>query len=190
MKKITKNILGGIILIVLVVLIIFIMFNSNKTASPNAKKETGNNYQEFAKKIKENISKYDEHNYNYQYIENSFVKEGYNAYIDKKGSFYVYYFNSELEEKYGDIKIADNVLAFHKIRTGNDIGNTIYFIYENGNVGSVETEYNLFYEKNNLEINKDLGYKKIVTIINSRYGDEIAGAHGPIFIDIDGNFYY
>ena len=161
--------------------------NENKTTAEQ--KKENNNYKSFSSNLKSEISKkYDSNNLNYQTISNEVVKDGYEVFLTKENTLYVKYNNVELLSKYGKYKIADNVLNFYIISTGQGGGNTLYFINEDGTVGSADTEYSIENE-NQIKIKNDIGYKNIVSIVNGTFGDGYSGVNGPIFIDIDGNIF-
>ncbi|MBQ2946570.1 MAG: hypothetical protein IJE04_01795 [Bacilli bacterium] len=162
--------------------------NGNHENGDSAQGLSTNSYKNFSKKLKEQFSKYNLNNYSYQYIENGIIKDGYVVYLDSNGSLFVKYNNVELNNKYGNYKIADNVLSFYAINVGQDVGNVLYFINADGSVGSADTEYGVVLD-NQLLIRKDLGYKNIVSIVNGTFGDGLSNVHGPIFIDIDGNIF-
>lgn len=151
-------------------------------------KKTNNDYKLFANNLKSKFSKYDNNNKNYLYVNNGIVKDGYEVYLNEKQTLFVKYFNEEFNSKYGEYKIADNVLSFYVIAIGQGGGNMLYFINEDGTVGSANIEYEIG-NNNQIEIKKDLGYKNIVSIVNGVFGDEISGTHSPIFIDINGNVF-
>ena len=145
-----------------------------------------NNYNIFAQNLKKELSKYDNNNYNYQRVTNEIVPDGYEISINEKGALYVRYFNKELNDKYGKYKIADNVLSFYVINDGQNFGNMLYFINEDGTVGKASAEYRM---NDNISVIKNIGYKNIVSIISGTFGDEFTGYEGPIFIDINGRIY-
>ena len=161
---------------------------NNDVINNNEEKNNDNSYQIFADNLKDQISKYNSNNQSYQYINNDIVKGGYVVYLNEKGSLFVKYFDKELNDNYGDYKIADNVLSFYAINVGQDVGNMLYFINEDGTVGSADTEYGIG-TNNQITIKKDIGYRNIVSIVNGIFGDEYSGLHGPIFIDINGNIF-
>ena len=147
-----------------------------------------NSYDLFAKNFKNYISKYDSYNRSYQYVKNNTIPDGYEIYMNENGSLFVKYFNKELNTKYGDYKIADNVLSFYVIAYGQGGGNMLFFINEDGTVGSANTEYGIVND-NKITIKKDLGYKNIVCIVSKTVGNEYTGSYQPIFIDINGNIF-
>ena len=150
---------------------------------------TTNNYQIFAKKLKEQISsKYSSNNMEYIFVKDSIIENGYNVYLTENGSLFIKYNNDELNEKFGEYKIADQVLSFYVIREGQDIGNNLYFINNDGTVGSADIEYGVL-NNGTISIENDLGYKNIVSVVNGGFGLEHSGGAGAIFIDINGNIY-
>ena len=179
-----------ILFIMVVFLVIFASISTyliyEKYYINNKQNQTENNYNIFAQSLKKELSKYDNNNYNYQRVTNEIVPDGYEISINEKGCLYVRYFNKELNDKYGKYKIADNVLSFYVINDGQNFGNMLYFISEDGTVGKADTEYRM---NDNISVIKDIGYKNIVSIISGTFGDEFAGYEGPIFIDINGRIY-
>lgn len=161
----------------------------NKTTSNTVDvKNTENNYQLFLQNLKKQISKYDSYNKNQQSVLSDIIKNGYEVYINENGSLFVKYNDEILNSKFGEYKISDNVLSFYVISDGQSGGNSVYFINENGTVGKAETEYNVE-SSSQITVKKDIGYKNIISIVNGTFGDEYSGAHGPIFIDINGNIF-
>lgn len=179
-----------ILFIMVVLLVIFASISTyliyEKYYINNKQNQTENNYNIFAQSLKKELSKYDNNNYNYQRVTNEIVPDGYEISINEKGTLYVRYFNKELNDKYGKYKIADNVLSFYVINDGQNFGNMLYFINEDGTVGKASAEYRM---NDNISVIKDIGYKNIVSIISGTFGDEFTGYHGPIFIDINGKIY-
>ena len=176
--------------IMVVLLVIFTSISAyliyEKYYIRDEQKQPENNYTIFAQNLKKELSKYDINNYNCQSVTNEIVPDGYEISINEKGCLYVRYFDKELNDKYGKYKIVDNVLNFYVINDGQNFGNMLYFINEDGTVGKADTEYRM---NDNISVIKDMGYKKIVSIIIGTFGDEFTGYHGPIFIDINGKIY-
>ena len=157
-------------------------FDSEKTISENS-------YYIFSNNMKEQVSaKYDSSNMQYEYIESDIVNNGYVVYLNQSGSLFIRYSDESLNMKFGDYKIADNVLSFYLITEGQDSGKNLYFINSDGTVGSADIEYGVV---NNgvVNIKSDLGYKNIVSIVQGGFGLEFSGVHSAIFIDINGNMY-
>ena len=179
-----------ILFIMVVLLVIFASISTyliyDKYYIRDEQNQPENNYNIFAQNLKKELSKYDNNNYNYQRVTNEIVPDGYEISINEKGTLYVRYFNKELNDKYGKYKIADNVLSFYVINDGQNFGNMLYFISEDGTVGKASAEYRM---NDNISVIKDIGYKNIVSIISGTFGDEFTGYHGPIFIDINGKIY-
>ena len=148
---------------------------------------TENDYQIFAKNLKSQLSRYDENNLNRQFVNNDNVRYPYTVYLNENGSLFVKYSNSELNAKYGDYKISDDVLSFYVIETGNGGMSLLYFINGDGTIGSADVEF--VSDSNQITVKKDLGYKNIVSIVSGSFGDGYSGAQGPIFIDINGNIF-
>ena len=91
--------------------------------------------------------------------------------------------NLELVYSFGetkDQKIADNVVSFYTIHTGNGAYKSLYFITTDGKVHSANIE-TFLYENSTLEV-KDLEFKNIIEV---KQGTSTAAI--PIYIDIDGN---
>lgn len=124
-----------------------------------------------------------------EYVINDIVVEGYDIRLEKDGNLYVEYMENNLNEMYGKYKISDNVLSCYVINTGQDVGNTLYFIKDDGTVGSANTEYGLVDDYKEITVTNDLGYKNIVTILPAVFSNEYTGARGPIFVDISGNIF-
>lgn len=188
---------GLIILVVILSLFIiglggFIVYdkilNNEVVNNQEEKTKSNNNYELFAQNLKDQFSKYDNNNKNYLYVNSSIIKDGYEIYLNKNQTLYVKYYNKELDAKYGEYKIADNVLSFNVVPSDQGPGNMLYFINENGTVGSADTEYGIN-TNNQITIKKDIGYKNIVSIISGTFGDGLSNVNGPIFIDINGNIF-
>ena len=151
----------------------------------DSKSEIVDSYQKFSQKLKSELSRFNSSDMAYQSV-NSSVVGYYAAYLNEKGSLYVKYFNSDLNSKYGDYKIADGVLSFYIVPSGQGGGNVLYFINEDGTVGSADVEYGA---NSNITIKNDLGYKNIVSVVSGGFGMEYSGGYSAIFIDIDGNMF-
>ena len=162
---------------------------TNKCDEPvkveDSKSEIVDSYQKFSQKLKSELSRFNSSDMAYQSV-NSSVVGYYAAYLNEKGSLYVKYFNSDLNSKYGDYKIADGVLSFYIVPSGQGGGNVLYFINEDGTVGSADVEYGA---NSNITIKNDLGYKNIVSVVSGGFGMEYSGGYSAIFIDIDGNMF-
>ena len=162
--------------------------NNEVTNNQEPEINSNNSYELFAKNLKSQFSKYDDNNKNSICVNVNEIGEGYEVYLTKEQTLYVKYYNKELNDKYGEYKIADNVLSFNVVPTGQGGGNMLFFINEDGTVGSADTEYGIG-TNNQITVRKDLGYKNIVSVISGVFGNEFTGVRGPIFIDINGNIF-
>ncbi len=163
--------------------------NTNSEIADTTKADnTENDYQIFAKNLKSQLSRYDENNLNRQFVNNDNVRYPYTIYLNENGSLFVKYSNSELNAKYGDYKISDDVLSFYVIETGNGGMSMLYFINDDGTVGSANVHF-IEGATDQITVKKDIGYKNIVSIVSGSFGDGYSGAQGPIFIDINGNIF-
>lgn len=151
----------------------------------DSKSDSVDSYQKFSKKLKSELSRFNSNDMAYQSVSSSVVGN-YVAYLNDKGSLYVKYFNNDLNSKYGDYKISDGILSFYIVPSGQGGGNVLYFINEDGTVGSADVEYGA---NSNITIKNDLGYKNIVSVVSGGFGMEYSGGYSAIFIDIDGNMY-
>jgi len=156
----------------------------------NNNKQTENDYQSFTENLKKQTSNLKSGDHVYQYIENDIIPDGYAVYLDENRSLYVKYYNEDFNNKFGQYKISDNILSFYVINVGQDEGNMLYFINEDGTVGSADTEYGVSNGDQLITVKNDIGYKNIVSIVNGIFGSNESGVHGPIFIDINGNIFY
>lgn len=90
----------------------------------------------------------------------------------------------DYSEKFGEIKIASNVISFTTARTGPGSYENVYFINENGTVGET-VPYELlesYGSKSKIPVTNPIsGYKNIISIVEQ--GGE------PAVIDINGNIY-
>lgn len=155
----------------------------------NSEKNINNSYELFAENLKSQLSKiYNESNDG----EISSWSDKYSIKIDKNRSLYITYHDSKLNKKFNNYKIADNILNYYVVQTGQGGGKTLYFINENGTVGSADIEYGVIYSTDDVKqipIKKDIGYKNIVAVIEAGFGVSVSGIAGPIFIDINGNVF-
>ena len=88
---------------------------------------------------------------------------------------------SSQEVGLNDYKIADNVVSYYVIHTGNGGFSTLYYITTTGKVYSANVE-NAIYNKTSIETKEIDNVKNIVEI---KEGSSTSGF--PLFIDIDGN---
>lgn len=145
-----------------------------------------NDYKIFSENLKNKISNiYNETNDG----EISSWYEKYSIDLDKNRTIYITYHDENLNKKFGKYKLADNVLSYYIVQTGQGGDNTLYFINEDGTVGSANIDYPGYDNDNQISVKKDIGYKNIVTIIEGGFGISTSGIREPIFIDINGNMY-
>ena len=162
--------------------------NSNVTTS-NTQEQTTNSYEVFAKNLKEQIKKYDANKGQNESVSNAQVDEGYQINLTSNGELYVEYYKKELATKFGKTKLADKVLAFYIIETGNGGLHMVYFIYEDGTVGKADVESVFDGTVSTIPVDKVEGYKNIVSVVQGVFGTEHSAGAGAIFIDINGNIY-
>lgn len=204
MEKSKKGLQITIILLILAVLglagyIVYNKFIVTEFVEPTAQAvELPNNYGLFKKNLTAAVKKYsDDQTKTYylseQFIDSKDVTGGYSVYLTGSevgnGELHVKFFDQTLIDKFGNPKIADDVLSFYIYASGNGGFNTIYMIKKDGSVSStsIETIVNgqdNFFSKDNVG-----GYKNIVSVIGGLFGDGQGEAKGPIFIDINGNIY-
>lgn len=155
----------------------------------NSEKNINNSYELFAENLKAQISKiYNESNDG----EISSWNDKYTIKMDKNRSLYITYHDSKLNKQFNNYKIADNILSYYVVQTGQGGGKTLYFINENGTVGSADIEYGVLYSTDDVKqipVKKDLGYKNIVSVIEAGFGVSVSGISEAIFIDINGNMF-
>lgn len=163
--------------------------NDNKTSDnlkdndQNGQTMKNNNYQLFASNLKNEFSKYDEKNRPYLNVTSTIGNGNFIIYLTENRELYIKYYN---KDKNAEHKIADNVLSFNAVTVGKGGGKMLYFINEDGTVGSADIEFGLEKE---ITVKKDLGYKNIVSIVGGIFGDEENVINDVVFIDIDGNIY-
>lgn len=155
----------------------------------NSEKNINNSYELFAENLKAQISKiYNENNDGKIFSWN----DKYSIEMDKNRSLYITYQDANLNKKFGKYKLVDNILGYYVVQTGQGGGNTLYFINENGTVGSADIEYGVIYstaDVKQIPVKKDLGYKNIVAIVEAGFGVSTSGTSEAIFIDINGNMF-
>lgn len=138
-------------------------------------------YQMFLKNLKEEVAKFDDHNYSEDFICNAMLEiPCYHVYLYKNGELYV-----------DNLKICDHVLSYRVAFSGQGGFQNLYFIKEDGKVGSASFEKNLANGSDEVNLVEDLGYKNIVDIVGGVFGEDNApGAfHDPRFIDIEGHVF-
>ena len=146
----------------------------------NKTESVKNSYQLYAENMKKERAKFDDYNNSTMRFYNPMIEiPSYDVSLKSNGDLY---FKGQ--------KIVDRVLNYFVIAEGNGGFQTLYFIYEDGKVGSANVEENLL---NHVElvITSDLGYSDIVTILGGTFGKENSpGTMGPIFVDIQGHMFH
>lgn len=152
---------------------------------------TENSYKIFADKLKNEIANFDETHYSYKHVDSVCVSDGYSVKLTKEGSLLLTYYNfsKKLSIPIEDYKVADNVLSFYVINTGQDSCHILYYISEDGTVSQVNTENNVTKQEDITVTNNIDNLKNIVTITEGIENANTSGSVGPIFIDINGNMY-
>ena len=137
-------------------------------------------YQMFLDNLKEEVAGFDDYNYGEDFICNGMLEiPCYHVYLYKNGELYV-----------DTHKISDHVLSYRVAFSGQGGSQNLYFIKEDGKVGSASYEINLANGSDEVTIVEDLGYKNIVNIIGGVFGQEnTSGSHDPRFIDIEGHVF-
>lgn len=164
--------------------------NENKEPVVQTKEMTSDEkYEIFAKNLKKEVSKNaDTANSKSTYCRSD-VGNGswYEVRLQSNGNLSLSIGDEKLNKKYGTNSLVKNVLAFYIIDVGQDEWHEIYFINEDGTVGSAYVDPVIFNGTGKIEIkNKISGLKNIVSIINGA-GLVHSGGYCPLFIDIDGN---
>ena len=162
-------------------------FKSNNTVETTSTR-TGseNEYKIFTENFKNETAKLKNNNGIQGFSVESSIVGTYNVSKDANGSLYVEYTDKTLKSKYGKKKIADNVLTATVIPSGQGGGNALYFINQNGTVGTADVEYGA---KTNITVKADLGYKNVVSILPGVFGIQHSGSNDAIFVDINGKLY-
>lgn len=86
--------------------------------------------------------------------------------------------------KYSDYKISENVLNMFLIDVGNGGYKYLYFIRTDGSLNKMCID--CLSEDSTVKVETE-NKKNIVNITQGLFGYNYSGAHGPIFIDIEGN---
>ena len=193
-------------LILILVIIVFILtalslyfvigmknnnLDGNKDNNQQENVSDENNYNIFSGNLKKEISRYTEYTYQYEFVSNDILglELNYSVSLEEDGNLYVEYANNdELKQKYGKYKIAEKVLSFYVISYGQNGGNRVYFINQNGTVGYAETENNIG-ETSEIDVKNDLGFSKIVAVVPAVFSPGRGGYRGVIFIDINGKIH-
>ena len=148
----------------------------------------GNNYDIFAQNMIKNRKKFNSYSGFYDCSVDGTGEISYCVELKANGDLIINYMDEKYSKVYSNYKLAENVLSFYIIDVGQGQGHYLYFINKDGTVGEADTEYALQFDKE-LSINKDLGYKNIVSIEAACFSSGGSGANDPVFIDIDGNIF-
>ena len=194
MIRVKKNILIVVLIFLLLVvsgILVFGLIGNEEDVLDNNNYDgiIYNNYDLFVDNFDENYTKFDSNNYISQFIASENIEGGYNVRIDLNKKLYIKYIDEDIARKFGEYLIAENVLYFNVISTGHDLVNTLYFINEDGTVGSAEIERGILAGSAKIDVINDLGYRDIVAVIGGSFGDGLTSMTGAIFVDINGKFY-
>lgn len=166
--------------------------NQNMDEEDNtiSEQNTDNSYSIFADGLKNAMkSNENDNNYNnYMYASNIDVcsNDGYEVFLQSDGSLYIKYIDESLNSKFGNYKLASDVLSFYLINVGQDLYKSLYFIKSDGTVSQALVNNT---SSNEISVVNNVGnYKNIVSIISGSFGKE-SSVFAPIFIDINGNMY-
>lgn len=140
-------------------------------------------YSNFSNNLKLKMNeKYDDYKYNVSTINSKIISQWYEVRLNKNGTLYIKY-----EKENSNKKIAEQVLSFYLINSGQDERKTLFFIKYDGTVSSAEIEVE---NSDSIKIENNIyNLKNIVSIVEGTFGNEFSGVNGPIFIDIEGNIY-
>lgn len=141
-------------------------------------------YKIFADNLKKEVSRYG-NNANFQIISGDGIKP-YSVKLLANGNISVHFEDEETEQKYGTDSLVQKVIAFNIVEVGNGGLHTLYFINEDGTVGSADIEVAVGMNED-IKIKSKIGNLKNIVAIISGAGDlETSGAAIPFFVDIDG----
>ena len=186
--KSEKKISAGVIVLIisLIVLLVgcigFISYDKFLNGNNNSF-QVEKLYSNFSNNLKLKMNeKYDDYKYNVSTINSKIISQWYEVRLDKNGTLYIKY-----EKENSNKKIAEQVLSFYLINSGQDERKTLFFIKHDGTVSSAEIEVE---NSNSIKIENNIyNLKNIVSIVEGTFGNEFSGVNGPIFIDIEGNIY-
>ena len=186
--KSEKKISAGVIVLIisLIVLLVgcigFISYDKFLNGNNNSF-QVEKLYSNFSNNLKLKMNeKYDDYKYNVSIINSKIISQWYEVRLDKNGTLYIKY-----EKENSNKKIAEQVLSFYLINSGQDEIKTLFFIKYDGTVSSAEIEVE---NSNSIKIENNIyNLKNIVSIVEGTFGNEFSGVNGPIFIDIEGNIY-
>ena len=168
--------------------------NNEKTKEMTADEK----YKIFAENLKKEVSKYgDKANTKSVFCRGDNTDGSwYTIKLNSNGNLSLHFGDENLNKKYGTENLAKNVLAAYIIDIGQDDWHCIYFIKEDGTVGSAYVDsvvYNklgVTNDKESIKIKEKIdGLKNIVSILDGGVGLKTSGNKTPLFIDIDGNVY-
>lgn len=83
--------------------------------------------------------------------------------------------------------VASGVLNYSVLNYGNGGFRGLYIIFEDGTTGFAGIEHS-YVNGEEITVRKD-DFKNIVSIVQGSYSDDMSGASGAVYIDIDGNLY-
>ena len=188
-----KNNLSNILLITIIILTLalggFIIYDKfiKKTDNNSTTTTTTNSYQVFSTNLKKQILAYDIRSY---LAEDSEYTDDitYKVILTNKMELIMVFNDQEYKSKYGEIKIADNVINFAISQTGPGAYKNIYYIKEDGTVGEA-IPWDLFMEgnKKKITINYPIPELNNVVSIVQTSSQDLGYMIEPAFIDINGN---
>lgn len=104
-------------------------------------------YKKFADNLKNEVSKFN-NEANFQKISGEKTKS-HSVKLSNNGNISVHFDDEEIEQRYGTDSLVEKVIAFNIVEEGNDGLHTLYFINEDGTVGTTNIEVAV-------EMNEDL----------------------------------
>ena len=185
-----SNILIIVIIILVVLLAGFILYDKLLKQDNSSNQGAGasiNSYQTFSANLKKQILAYNIRSYLAE--DSEYTSDiTYKVILTNKMELIMIFNNPTYESKYGEIKIADNVINFAIAQTGPGAYKNIYFIKEDGTVGEAVV-WDLFMEesKNKMTINYPIAELKNIVSIVQTSSQELGYMLEPAFIDINGN---
>lgn len=147
-----------------------------------------NNYRDYINNLENNIHEYFKKNPNIDGF-SSFVYNsgngGYRLKINKNLELIADNASGEYSSALsGEYKIADNVVSFFRIHTGNGLFHTIYYINKDGNLFSVNFEEGLESRDMTGIKTEALKLDNVVNVVTGTYPDD--DAERALFVTIDG----
>ena len=162
--------------------------NNEKTKEMTADEK----YKIFAENLKKEVSKYgDKANTKSVFCRGDNTDGSwYTIKLNSNGNLSLHFGDENLNKKYGTENLAKNVLAAYIIDIGQDDWHCIYFIKEDGTVGSAYVDPVIYNNTGDIKIENNINQlKNIVSILDGGVGLKTSGNKTPLFIDIDGNVY-